>query len=204
MLLTAPRSPLVALFVVALVTGLWLAADGRHHWDEPSYLYAGAYLDAGDIIGGRVQPSGIANFTQGRILHALFVKGVMKAAGRRPAGFIAISCSTSCCSSRASCSSTDPARPAARPRPSGEAAAFVAMSPVILYLVFQVLADTEALFAALVATYALLGLARGGGISGVRRSPPQASSFCALTKNQMVFMPATFWATLSIVPACRY
>src|SRR5688572_30936383 len=35
------------------------AADSRHHWDEPGYLYAGAYQSVAEIVGGQVQPSGI-------------------------------------------------------------------------------------------------------------------------------------------------
>ena len=75
---------------LAAIAGLWLAHDGRHHWDEPSYLYAGLYQTPEQIIEGRIQPSGIPNFTQGRILHALFVKGVMTAAGDGPSGFHAL------------------------------------------------------------------------------------------------------------------
>ena len=198
--MTATRSPLVALFVVALVTGLWVAADGRHHWDEPTYLYAGAYVDAGDIIGGQVQPSGIGHFTQGRILHALIVKAVMQAAGSPPAGFIAMLVlnlallGASILLLHRILRTLLPDLGWTR-----EATALVAMSPVILYLAFRVLADAEALCAALLATYALLRLAQGGGL-GYAALAAASIAFCALSKNQMAWMPATFWATFSLVP----
>ena len=45
---------------------------------NPSYLYAAKYLTLPEIIAGDVQPSGIPGFLQGRILHLLFLKGVIR------------------------------------------------------------------------------------------------------------------------------
>ena len=41
--------------LVVLLVGLWavLAADGRHHWDEPIYLYMAAYFDPSSILDHR-------------------------------------------------------------------------------------------------------------------------------------------------------
>ena len=184
----------------AAIAGLWLAHDGRHHWDEPSYLYAGHYQTPEQIIEGRIQPSGIPNFTQGRILHALFVKGVMTAAGDGPSGFHALVAINFLLIVASFVLVFHILRDLLPDLPERRAAAFLlAMSPIILYLLFKVLADNEALFAALVATYALLELARGGpdhfgliAIAGL--------AIAALTKNQMVFLPATCWAALVVFP----
>jgi len=182
------------------MSGLWLAHDGRHHWDEPSYLYAGLHLTPEQIIAGRFQPSGIPDFTQGRILHALFVKGVMTAAGDGPSGFHALVAINFLMIVASFVLMFHILRDLLPDLPERRAAAFLlAMSPVILYLLFKILADNEALFAALVATYSLLELARGGprhlgfiAIAGL--------AIAALTKNQMVFLPATCWAALVAFP----
>ncbi len=182
------------------VAALWLAHDGRHHWDEPSYLYAGLYQTPLEIIQGRFQPSGIPNFTQGRILHALFVKGVMTAAGDGPMGFHALVAINVLLIVASFVLVFHILRDLLPELPERRAAAFLlAMSPVILYLLFKVLADNEALFAALVATWALLELARGGpkhlalfAVTGL--------AIAALTKNQMVFLPATGWLALVVFP----
>ena len=186
--------------VLAVIAGLLLANDGRHHWDEPSYLYAGLYETPEQIIQGRIQPSGIPNFTQGRILHALFVKGVMTAAGDGMSGYLALAAINFLLIVASFVLMFHILRDLLPDLPERRAAAFVlAMSPVILYLLFKVMADNEALFAALVATYALLELARGGprhfvliAVAGL--------AIAALTKNQMVFLPATCWAALVVFP----
>ena len=38
--------------LVAAITGVWLAADGRLRLDEPSFLYAGHYLSTEQILAG--------------------------------------------------------------------------------------------------------------------------------------------------------
>ena len=56
---------------MVLLVGLWavLAADGRHHWDEPIYLYMGAYFDPSSIL----DPGQYGyRFYASRILHLLF------------------------------------------------------------------------------------------------------------------------------------
>lgn len=194
------RTRHVAIALFAVLAGLWVAADGRHHWDEPTYLYAGAYVDAADILAGHVQPSGIAHFTQGRILHALVVKAVMQVAGSPPAGF-ALMLAINLLLLAGSMYLLHRILRGLLPEVSriGEATALVAMSPVILYLAFRVLADAEALFTALLATYALLRLATGGGL-GYAALAATSIVVCTLSKNQMSWMPATFWATFCLVP----
>ncbi len=198
--MTTSRIPHILLALAALASGLWVAADGRHHWDEPAYLYAGAWLPAAELTGGQVQPSGIPHFMQGRILHAVLVKGVMQAAGSPTAGFVAmlalnlVLLAASVFLLHRILRGLLPGVPW-----TGATTALVAMSPVVLYLAFRVLADVEAFFAALLATWALMRLARGSGLLHAAIATA-ALAVCALSKNQMAWMPATFWAAFVLVP----
>ena len=74
------------LCAVSLALGLWLwlANDGRLHWDEPGYLYAAAYLDVGEIVAAEFQPSGVAWHSTNRILHILFCHALYSVFGVRP------------------------------------------------------------------------------------------------------------------------
>lgn len=198
--MTASRIRHILLALAALAAGLWVAADGRHHWDEPAYLYAGAYLPAAELTGGQVQPSGIPHFMQGRILHALLVKGVMQSAGSPTAGFVAMLALNLALLAASVLLMHRILRGLLPGVPwTGTATALVAMSPVVLYLAFRVLADAEALCAALLATWALLRIAQGRGMFHAVVAAA-AIAVCALSKNQMAWMPATFWATFVLVP----
>jgi len=152
------------------------------------------------VLKGQVQPSGIAHFTQGRILHGLVVKAVMQAAGSPPAGF-ALMMTINLLLLAASVFLLYRILRALLPGVAwvGEATALVAMSPVMLYLAFRVLADAEALFTALLATYSLLRLATGGGLAYALLAAASIV-ICTLSKNQMSWMPATFWASFCLVP----
>ena len=74
------------LCAVSLALGLWLwlANDGRLHWDEPGYLYAAAYLDVGEIVAAEFQPSGVAWHSTNRILHILFCHALYSVFGVKP------------------------------------------------------------------------------------------------------------------------
>jgi hypothetical protein len=194
-----PRSTSILLVVAALVA-LWIAADGRHHWDEPGYLYAGAYPTTAEILDGQVQPSGIPHFMQGRILHVLVVKGVMNLAGSSAAGFramIALDLVLLAASVVLLFRILAALLPSVRER--SLAAVLMALSPVVLYLAFRTLADTESLLAALVATLALVRIAQGGG-AWQAAIAAFALAVAALAKNQMAIMPAAGWAALCLVP----
>jgi len=64
----------LGLLIVAAVP-LWLVLgfDGRLHWDEPQYLYAGAYFTFAQVIAGDFQPSLIPGFTTSRIAHVALI-----------------------------------------------------------------------------------------------------------------------------------
>ena len=193
------RIVVIPLLIAALVA-LWIAADGRHHWDEPGYLYAGAYQSTAEIVGGQVQPSGIPHFTQGRILHVLIVKGVMALAGSSAAGFRAMVALDLLLLAASIALLFRILRALLPDLPERRlAAALFGFSPVMLYLAFGTLADTEALLAALVATLALVRIAQGGGI-GHAAIATLALVLAALAKNQMAIMPAAGWAALCLVP----
>jgi hypothetical protein len=70
-------SPLSIAFVgLAAFVFIFLAYDNRFHWDEPAYLYTGAYLSLAEILEGSFQPSLIESFYTSRIFHILFIKMV--------------------------------------------------------------------------------------------------------------------------------
>ncbi len=192
--------PIAIPLIVAVILGLWLANDGRHHWDEPGYLYAGAYQPTAEIISGHVQPSGIPHFMQGRILHVLITKGVMAISGSGPAGFramVALNLLLLAASLALIHQILKELMPDVPQR--GAAVAFLAISPVILYLAYRTLADGQSLVAALVATLALVRIAHGGGLHYAAIAA-FALALSALTKNQMAFLPAAGWAALCLVP----
>ena len=185
---------------IALFLALRLAADGRLSGDEPAYLYAAAYQSVPQILAGSVDPSGFPGFTQGRILHVLFLKGIMALAGDPPAGFrilqvlhatiVALNLMLIAAFARRLLPDVAETR---------AAAVALALTPIVLYFAFKTTADNEALLAALVATWGLLRVARARGAAG-----PCAVviglAVTALTKNQMIFLPAAFWLAGCLLP----
>jgi hypothetical protein len=63
----------ILMGVAIVAVWLSLAWDGRLHWDEPSCLYMGAYLNGGEILAGEFEPSRIAGFNVQRIGHILLL-----------------------------------------------------------------------------------------------------------------------------------
>lgn len=64
------------LAALILIIGFWivLGFDGRLHWDEPQYLYTGAFFSIQEIVADHFQASGIDGFTVSRIAHVALVK----------------------------------------------------------------------------------------------------------------------------------
>jgi hypothetical protein len=64
------------LAVLPVLIAVWLALglDGRLHWDEPHYLYTGAFFSIEELITGYFKPSGIEGFTVSRIAHVALVR----------------------------------------------------------------------------------------------------------------------------------
>lgn len=191
---------LIVPLATAVIAGVWLAADGRHHMDEPTYFYSGLYQSTEQIIAGQVQPSGIPHFTQGRILHALLVKGVMSVSGTGLQGYralLAINLMLIVVAIALAARILHELIPDVPTRRT--AVALLAMTPVVLFLLLKILADTEGLVAALAATYAMLRYARGGSVY-LACIAIVGLAIAALSKNQMIVLPATFWMAICIVP----
>ena len=186
--------------LLAAIVGVWLTADGRLHVDEPSYLYEGRYLTTQQILAGEVQPSGIPGFTHGRILHALIVKAVMATFDSGETGFRAlllIHFSLTIASLVLVAGILRDLLPDSRT--VGPSVALLAMSPIVLFMALKTLGDNESLLAALIATMALYRGAKSGSI-GLAIVAATAISVAALTKNQMIIMPAGFWAAMCLIP----
>ncbi|MGH8249951.1 MAG: hypothetical protein ACREVI_04515 [Steroidobacteraceae bacterium] len=185
---------------IAASLGLWLAADGRLHWDEPGYLYEAAYQDFDEIIAGAVQSSGLPDFIQGRILHVLFLKGFLTLTGPGELGFwiiilthLFLIAATLLLINRI----LRELLPEVLERPA--ALAVLAMTPVVLYLAFKTMADTESLAAATLVTLALLRCGQGRSTFAWGIAAAVGLALVALTKNQMAFMPAGFWASTCLI-----
>lgn len=194
------RTWAVVPLLIAVILGLWLAADGRVTTDESSYLYVAEYQDARQIIASDVQPSGIPGFVQGRILHVLFVNGVMDLVETGETAvrilqalhliLIVLNLVLIGKILRVLLPDLNERRAATW---------VVAMTPIILYLSLKTLPDNEALFAALIATWGLVRLAHGGSAAWTA-AVAVGLAVAALTKNQMVFLPASFWLAVCLVP----
>jgi hypothetical protein len=185
---------------LALLLGLRLAADGRLSGDEPGYLYAAAYQTLPQILAGEVQPTGIPGFTQGRILHVLFLKGVMSLTGAGPQGFRALQViHLAIVALNVLLIGAIARRLLPQVAETRVAMVLIAMTPIVLYFALKTTADNEAMLAALVATWGLLHLASRRGVAG-----PAAVVLglvaAALTKNQMIFVPAAFWMAGCLMP----
>lgn len=185
---------------LALLLGLRLAADGRLSGDEPGYLYAAAYQTVPQILAGEVQPTGIPGFTQGRILHVLFLKGVMSLTGAGPQGFRALQViHLAIVALNVLLIGAIARRLLPQVAETRSATLLVAMTPIVLYFALKTTADNEALLAALVATWGLLNVASRRGAAG-----PAAVVLglvaAVLTKNQMIFVPAAFWVAACLIP----
>ncbi len=190
----------VVPLTLALLLGLRLAADGRLSGDEPAFLYSAAYQSVPEILSGDVEPSGIPGFTQGRFLHVLFLKGVMAMTGAGPEGFrvlqvlhaVIVALNLILIGALARRLLPDVAETRA-------AVLLLAMTPIVLYFALKTTADNEALMAALVATWGLLRIARDRGASGPA-AVVLGLTVAALTKNQMIFVPAAFWLAGCLLP----
>jgi hypothetical protein len=67
------------ILTITAIVWLFLATDGRYHWDEPGYLHTACYYDIGGILNKDTQP-GYA-FYSSRILHLIFAHLVFTLVG---------------------------------------------------------------------------------------------------------------------------
>ena len=185
---------------LALVLGLWLAADGRLSGDEPGYLYAAAYETVPQILAGEVQATGTPGFEQGRFLHELFLKGVMAMTGAGPEGFRAIQViHLAITALNVLLIGAIARRLLPQVAETRAATVLVAMTPIVLYFALKTTPDNEALLAALVATAGLVAVASRRGVAGPVAVVTGLVA-AALVKNQMIFVPVAFWVAACLVP----
>ena len=194
------RNWAIAPLLLAVIAGLWLTSHIRLTSDEPSYLYVATYQDVPQIIAPDVQPAGIPGFLEGRVLHLLFIKAVMAAGGGGEDGFQLLGFAHLALVLLNLLLIGKIVR-ALLPEVAARSAAtlLLAMTPIILYLPFKTLADNEALLAALVTTYGLVRVARGDSAAWTAAAAA-GLAVAALTKNQMVFLPAAFWLAMCLAP----
>jgi hypothetical protein len=195
--------PWILPLLLAAVLGIWVAADGRLHWDEPHYLYCGTYLSVAELVQGDVQPTGAPNdFNFGRILYILTVKALMAVAPAGVAGFalvLAFNLAMLALGVFLIGRMLGMLLPDVRQAPL--ATALVSMTPVMLYMAFKAMPDNQALVAAIVASYALLRCVRGARL-GWCVLAAAGLTVAMLTKSQGVFLFAGFWlAVLLAAPA---
>ena len=195
------RLAIASLVVAAIV--LLFGLDGTLHWDEPGYLYAGIYQTLGEILRAEVQPSGLPDFTTGKLLHVLFIHLVFGLTDSPPATFFIVAGSYVLLLGLGLWLAY---RITARLLPEAPTAAYagmlaVALVPTVAYLAFKTLSDIPALFLSTLATFAILRAAtteRSGvvwlGLGIV------ALAMAVLAKAQAVVLPATFVLAALLLP----
>jgi len=181
-------------FVVTLVCGLggglflFLAVDGRLHWDEPAYLYTAGYLSyeqltEGDFIGG---------LYLSRILHVLLIRAIVMVTGLGKDALVTLITLYFFCLLAFSYVSYLILRELL-PRSDGLGFAVVVSSftPIYLYFSFKTLPEIPAL---LLSTIAVLALMRSmQGQSGFWLTVIAVSlAATALFKNTMVLLYLSF------------
>ena len=206
---TAPRAAVAARRHAVPVLGLWLgvavtlagiwrwaASTARMHWDEPSYLYAAAYVGVPKLLSGGFEPSGIEGFSTSRIGHILLLKVLMRILGPGTAslrviaavyvvilaGFILV---------------THRILRILMPgsRYAGVSVALTALAPVVVYLAFKTLAEIPAVLLASLAALAFLRALQGR--AAIRLGLVACALVgVAITKNHLVVLPASMVAAL--------
>lgn len=187
-----PSIPSVLISAALIGTFSFLAFDGRLHWDEPYYLFAGGYLDLDDILKGDFQPSGIEGHYLSRIFHVLWIHLVVSVIGLGiPAlavvigGYLALLFGFLYLAGRI-VEELIPDAPA-----KGLSMTFLAFSPVCIYMAFKTQPEIPALFLSTLAVFALLCAMKGRPALWLS---VVAAALCATVflKNAMVLMFASF------------
>ena len=194
------RSLRIASLLVAAIVVL-LGFDGTLHWDEPGYLYAGIYQTVDQILRAEVQPSGIPDFTTGKLLHVLFVHLVYSLVGSSTATALLVA---GLYTLMLASSLWVTSRITARLLSAGSAAASagtlaVALTPVVAYLAFKTLADIPAFFLGCVTTYAILRSATRASAAWIGIGIISLA-MAAMTKTPAVILPASFVAAALLFP----
>lgn len=183
-------------FVSIAILFLWLSADGRLHWDEPSFLYVSQHQDAASVARDEYQPSGIRHFTFARLFHILWVKAVLAVVPPGKAALFAVIASYVLVLLASLLVLMRLTRQILPGREGlAEVMAALALSPLVVHLAGKTMPEAPALLASSVACYALLRAAtRTNALRAVLWSA--TIGFCLLvmvfTKNIMVLMYVAF------------
>ena len=156
------RLPWAAWLAGGAVLFLSLAFDGRLHWDEPAYLYIGAFLPFEAIIEGDFQPSGIEGHYLSRLLHVLLIHGLTRVTGPGTAALVLIiSIYLALLLASAWLSYLVLVELLPDAVGLGRAVLLSMFTPIYLYLAFKTLPETPAFFLSALAALALLRSLRG-------------------------------------------
>ncbi len=192
----APRL-LLGLLVAG---GLFLALDGDLFWDEPGYLYVGAYVDGPDLLAGTFQPSVIPYFYFPKILHILTIKGLVSMLGPGlPTLAVLAAGYTLLLLASLVLTWVVLRRLLPDSRSVGPAVALTALTPVFLYMSFKTLPEAPAL---LLATLALYALVRSLGPRPIAWSALAVATLAAMAlfrANLGLFL-ASFVASAMLIP----
>lgn len=184
--------------------GLWLALafDGRHHTDEPLYLYMAAYSSVGEILDPALAPAYV--FYVSRILHLLLARAAFALLGPGLATVQAIAALYALFVLAAVILGLATIRRLLRWEPAMVLAGpLLLVSPLVLWLAGKTLPESPGLVAMSLALY---GFVRGLEPTEGRRALPwlvlasTALVATALTRNVLLLAPTMLGVALLIVP----
>ncbi len=187
--------------IVGLGPWLALALDGRHHPDEPLYLYMAAYATVGDILDPELAPA--YSFYVSRILHLLLARAIFAVSGPGTAGVQTIAALYAAFVLAAVILGLATVRRLVSWRAEmALAGPALLVSPISLWLVGKTLPESPALLATTLTLYSFVrGLEPGEG----RRALPwlvlasAATMAVALTRNVLLLAPLGLGASLLLV-----
>lgn len=194
----------VGLVIALTVCWMWVAADGRFHWDEPGYWYTAAYVSAADILAGDFQPSGIDGFSNSRVGHILLLKLLTAAFGPGAASLVlmvAVYLAMLLMFLWLAYRVLQTLRPEAHH--AGAAVIACALTPIFAYLCFKTVAEIPALFLSTLAALAFLRSLHERPVLWLA-IVVAALSGVAFTKNHIALLPASMVVALLLSGGLGY
>ena len=186
----------LALLAGLATVWLWLACDGRLHWDEPGYWYTAANFSIAEILQGDFQPSEVKGFSVSRTGHVLLLKAIVAGFGTGQTGLaIVIGCYLVMLAAFMALSRRILRRLAPDVRYAGWAVAIGAFAPIVPYLGFKTLAEIPALLLAAITVLAFLRALDSRPLPWMALSALSLAGV-AITKNHTVLLFAGLVAAL--------
>jgi hypothetical protein len=196
----ADRLPQLVWLAGGAVLFLSLALDGRLHWDEPAYLYVGAFIPYDAIIEGDFQPSGIEGHYLSRLLHVLLIHALTQVTGPGAAALsLIISIYLALLLASAWISYLILIELLPRAERLMRAVLLAMFAPIYLYFAFKALPEIPAFFLSALAALALLRSLRGRAPLWllVSSCALAAAAFC---KNNMALLWISLVGALLVAP----